>query len=600
MVEARTVAALSTPARSNPIDTSTELGRVFCDLQMACRTGDIEVVDTLLSTPNLDINQTDEWDYSPLILASLCGHTAIVELLLSRGAVCDRDTFQGERCIYGALNDTIRDILLSFDISKKVDVSQPFASHISSFLNPINRMVQKDIGFKFDHVNGASNRDLRLMGLNRFLLAARSDYFKDKVTPGGLWYSESIVSMSSTTDAFVFKVIVDYIYLRTDSLPLDNKTIVDSLRQLAAEIGANDLARAIDVVSECKDDKQRAKLKHDHSYKFVEKAREDMSKFLMEKIIDNRVSVKLELDEEVEIEDIDPKQYLDNLHKLQLIQSDGIPDIIMSTVDIPSDSIIYYPVHKSMLMRSEYFATMFESDIFKASIKEVPCVIEEGKSIIDKPNIDDTHVPIVQMSNNCSNSEVAELVLTFLYHDDIKYIPPGLIIELLFAADELLLDRLKTMCAVSITSSFNKFTWDEYQELLPRLGYSSFDLIRVSWQTRCDKLEQHVSKMIAHNLKTIYEDKQQCEQLEELIAESASKIQQRQNTDTIELVDDIRYYLSKKYGVHDEFSDFVPIGVFRDDSEVPEDVKIRQQGMLVYERDVEMIDLLLDKLELDA
>jgi ankyrin repeat and BTB/POZ domain-containing protein 1 len=62
----------------------------------------------------VDVNQIDSYDYSALILASLCGHLDIVEYLLENGAVLERDTFVGERCLYGALNDEIRNTLLRY------------------------------------------------------------------------------------------------------------------------------------------------------------------------------------------------------------------------------------------------------------------------------------------------------------------------------------------------------------------------------------------------------------------------------------------------------------------------------------------------------
>lgn len=40
--------------------------------------------------------------------ASLCGHYEVVQLLLDSGALCERDTFQGERCfplLFGFLFD---------------------------------------------------------------------------------------------------------------------------------------------------------------------------------------------------------------------------------------------------------------------------------------------------------------------------------------------------------------------------------------------------------------------------------------------------------------------------------------------------------------
>ena len=48
--------------------------------------------------------------------ASLCGHYEVVELLLESGAVCERDTFQGERILYNALNNRIKSLLLRYDV----------------------------------------------------------------------------------------------------------------------------------------------------------------------------------------------------------------------------------------------------------------------------------------------------------------------------------------------------------------------------------------------------------------------------------------------------------------------------------------------------
>ena len=44
--------------------------------------------------------------------ACLCGHAELVEYLLEAGARCEANTFDGERCLYGALTDDIRRVLL--------------------------------------------------------------------------------------------------------------------------------------------------------------------------------------------------------------------------------------------------------------------------------------------------------------------------------------------------------------------------------------------------------------------------------------------------------------------------------------------------------
>jgi ankyrin repeat protein len=51
----------------------------------------------LVSNFGVDVNRTDEFDASPLMLASLCGHAEVVRFLLNAGAILDRHSFQGER-----------------------------------------------------------------------------------------------------------------------------------------------------------------------------------------------------------------------------------------------------------------------------------------------------------------------------------------------------------------------------------------------------------------------------------------------------------------------------------------------------------------------
>lgn len=604
--------------RSNP-EAETNAGneqeneeeRVFQELCMACRAGDHDTVDSLLAVPNVDINRVDEWDYSPLILASLCGHIKIVELLLSRGAVCDRDTFQGARCIYGALNDTIRDVLISFDISKKVDMSQPFASHISSLLSPLFQLSGSDIVFLFPHVQGTLARDLRVFRLNRFILAARSEYFYAKLKVGGTWSQKVVIEMPPSTSPEVFKAVIDYIYLRTDDLPIDQPKIQHQLIQFSKKLGLNDLKESVETAAKETDKREISKIKHNASFQFVENARKDMHKFCEQNIIENKISTNVGSDafeEDIDLEDIDVGLYLQNESKEKIFHSNSFSDIILATVDAESDTIVYYPVQKSILARSEYFETMFKSDIFLSSQEEVPIFKDPeqtlNKVIINYPSLKPENIPVIQICTSTANFEVTEIILSFLYYDDISHIPLNLTIELLFAADELFLERLKTMCAVNITSKFAQLSFAEHQSLKDHVGYNAYDLIRVAWQTRCERLEQHITKLMAYNLSLIFHDPKEHGYLLSLIEESAERIKERQDTDTIELVDDIRYYISKKYTVNDEFEDFEPMSAhFRENDPnyvEPDDIRAYKNSLILYERDIEMIDSLLNELELDA
>ncbi|CCG25155.1 hypothetical protein CORT_0H00370 [Candida orthopsilosis Co 90-125] len=579
-------------SESSPSESSN-VQDAFAKICMACRTGDYEVVDSLLSTPNLDINQVDEYDYSPLILSSLCGHLKIVELLLKRGAVCDRDTFQGARCIYGALTDEIRDLLVSFDISKAVDVNQPFAGHIASLYTT---SANKDVVFNF-RPKGLSS-ELSAFSLHRFLLVARSSYFREKFQND--WSFLSVVEMPNEVDPLAFRVIVDYIYLRTDSMVITEKAFRETVVSLAEEYELEDLASAIKEISSAKDEKEQFKIKHELAMKIVEKARKELDSFLANDIIGNSVSSKMELEKDIELEDINCQQYVTQEQKKTLLESSSIPDSILSYVDSNSEAVIFYPVNKSILTRSEYFDTMFKSNIFRFAEEEIPMYRDGEVSVVNRPQVDESHLPIIQLSTSTADKKVAAMVLSYLYHDDVNEIPLENVVELLYAADELFLERLKTMSAVRLSSQYPKFTYQEFQSLEQEVKYDAYDLIRAAWSTRCDKLEQHVTKMIACNLQDIVEREEESAKLLALIAESAARIRERQDTDTIELVDDIRYYLSKKYAVSEDGESLDPLSSFGYRDKKTENIKLYQNSLLKYERDVEVIENMLDKLNLDA
>src|SRR3954463_12723095 len=104
--------------------------------------------------------------------ASLCGHYEVIRLLLENGALCERDTFQGERCLYNALNDRIRNLLLSYDYSKSTDPLQPLAAHVTSLLSRESWPATSDITLVSDEAE---------WHLHKFVLAARSPYFQRKL-----------------------------------------------------------------------------------------------------------------------------------------------------------------------------------------------------------------------------------------------------------------------------------------------------------------------------------------------------------------------------------------------------------------------------------
>lgn len=71
----------------NPLDLSPQ----FQEFLEACRRGNLRRCQELI-TAGVNINGKDQFDYTPLILASLCGHYELVHLLLESGMLyfCSR------------------------------------------------------------------------------------------------------------------------------------------------------------------------------------------------------------------------------------------------------------------------------------------------------------------------------------------------------------------------------------------------------------------------------------------------------------------------------------------------------------------------------
>jgi len=189
----------------------------------------------------------------------------------------------------------------------------------------------------------------------------------------------------------------------------------------------------------------------------------------------------------------------------------------------PQRSVLF-PAHRAMLIRSEYFATMFSSSFREAQSTEYLQII-----------------PI-----DCS-PDILQVILTYLYTERSDF-PLDVAIDVLFAADLLFIDRLKVKAA-QIISTLGNGTASIVESEKPR-GETNiedvidiYDVMRAGWDTRVQRLEEFGARFIAYRLERYIDQ----EEFLELVKESAARVKQRQETDTIELIDDIRYYLSERF-----------------------------------------------------
>ncbi|KAI1092144.1 hypothetical protein F5B19DRAFT_234884 [Rostrohypoxylon terebratum] len=516
----------------NPLDTSKE----FNELLEACRRGDLKRTQELVSA-GVNINGKDRFDYTPLIVASLCGHYELVELLLESGALAERDTFQGERCIYNALNDKIRNLLLKYDYSKSTDPLQPWAAHITTLLS-------RDVPKASDITLITPSKSFEL---HKFLLSARTPYFQRKLTEAPeteTWKLPHSIPIES------FQVVLRHLYL--GDIPRD---LVDTRSTSTEEevlTGVDKISKHLEVdklweVILSGGDRRLARQRHQDE---VNRAQEQIEGFFKAKVLGHKMVVDSKKAHEVkwphgnsifadcllradeggdEEEDDDEK---DDPEKQE--ETNGIP-IGPGAGSLKRDNsrkakkAVLYPAHKAMLIRSPYFETMFSGPFREAQASE--------------------HLHIIKV--DCL-PEVLEIILTFLYTEKVEC-PLELGLDLLYASDMLFLDKLKNKAAVVIStlgSGNNNVLVDRTHA--PEGGnvlefevepINVYDVIHAAWDLRVQRLEEFSARYIAYRLEDYIDE----EEFMELIQESAARLKTREETDTIELLDDIRYYLSERF-----------------------------------------------------
>ncbi|CAI4039756.1 hypothetical protein SMKI_09G1660 [Saccharomyces mikatae IFO 1815] len=512
--------------------TNESMDKNFEELCYSCRTGDMDNVDRLIST-GVNVNNVDKFDNSPLFLASLCGHERVVKLLLQRGAVCDRDRYEGARCIYGALTDAIRDTLLSYDISKAVDVKQPFATHISSLYND-EGILKRDVSFKVS--NG------RVFTAHRFLLCARSNILAGKMT--NEWLKREVISIEVRSD--IFEIFLKFLYL----IPILHQIEpgqYEELINLSSKFKIELLSEFLDKARHISDPTEKSRLMSDYQYKFTEVARKQLLVFVNNCIFGSAIDL------------VDSAQQVTSP-----MNCPAYPDIQLAVKNRNGDTRLY-PCHLAILNRAEYFRVMFTNN-FKEKVTYVKAKYLPGEC----------NCVIPQLTLPNCEFEVAEIILRYLYADNTD-IPWMYAVDVLLLADILLEDRLKTISSTIITQS---------KEFIEQ--YNVFDVLYLSWEIGVERLEQFAAKFIAIHLQELYNDPE----IKRAIVLSSERISFRQETDTIELVDDIRYYLLRKYSFE---PDDVELFENQDDLEY-----LKQVGYLEYRKDMEMVDHILAELELDV
>ena len=478
--------------------------------------------------------------------------TQMLRLLLESGALCERDTFQGERCLYNALNDRIRNLLLSYDYSKSSDPLQPFAAHITSLLAKEHPRTSDILVTSAD----------KAFNLHKFVLSARSPYFRKKL---GIAPDTTNWKLPPTIPPQAFDIAIRYVYL--GEIPNDvgggpgtgftEEEILEGIEKISKYLEISSLWQGILESSD-------RRLARQNRTEEVERGRNQIEAWFRGNVMKHKIEIESSIANNVRW-DRDNAIFADILlraddsadddtplpsgiatlptsSKSSEYQSNGLPlGIPVGPSSQPSSVSNYtasrqstlYPAHRAMLLRSEYFLTMFSSSFLEA--QPTP------------------HLLIVPI--DCSPA-VLEIILTYLYTENAT-IPLSLAVDVLFAADLLLIEKLKVKAAVVISTLGNGSMPQHATITNPNNGESAaygngdgnvdeidiYDVLRAGWLTRVPRLETFAARFLAYRLEAYIDD----EEFTELIRESAARIKARQETDSIELVDDIRFYLSERF-----------------------------------------------------
>ncbi|CCT64380.1 related to bood POZ containing protein [Fusarium fujikuroi] len=516
----------------NPLDESPE----FNEFLMACRHGDLKRCQELISQ-GVNINGKDRFDYTPLIIASLCGHYELVRLLLESGALAERNTFQGERCIYNALNDRIRNLLLQYDFSKSSDPYVYWSTHISTLLGRTSP--------KTTDITLASGS--RSFDLHKFILIARSPYFRSKlaaVPDTTTWKLANAVPVQS------FIIVLRYLYL--GEVPRDIAPVGGADSEEEVFRGLDKVSKQLEVESLWETilaggDRRLARQRYQSE---VDRARGQFESFFKLNVL----GLKMVVDTD-QVKDIKWK-YDNSMFADVILRADEPIDIedeksgqTTPTIDRPTIPIgpagdqesvikrksVLYPAHKAMLIRSEYFEKMFSGDFVESKRDE--------------------HLRVITI--DCTPA-VLEIILTYLYTEAVNC-PLEHALDLLYAADMLFLDNLKSKAALTIStlgSGTSNVLVDRTHGEAQRNGDTGgedeqiemepvniYDVIHAAWDLRVQRLEEFAARYLAYRLEDYIDE----EDFQALIAESAQRITVREETDTIELLDDIRYYLDDRF-----------------------------------------------------
>ena len=444
-------------------------------------------------------------------------------LLLESGALCERESFNGERCLYNALNDRIRNLLLSYDYSKARDPLQPLASHLASLLS---RTTPQTSDITLTAGAGATS-----LSCHKFILAARSNYFSKKFSASP---DTTISNVPSSIPSRSLEVAIQSLYLSELNYEFgadeEDQIVLAGIDKLGKQLELDDL---LDTILQ-----SDRRLQRQQRRKEVDRAVTQLKGWFAQNISGRKFSVLSDQLDDVKWDSlnavfadvllcatIDEEEEREDTH--EQINGTGKSSSPTNDSGVPIDPLkpqrlsssnkrrVLFPAHRAMLLRSPYFSTMFSSGF------------KEGRP--------STYLPILHIE---TTPTVLSVILEYLYSESTSF-GLDIAIDVLLLSDFLLLDKLKVKAATVISSLGNGSSTLVDAEN-PRGAIAEgddeldiYEVVRVGWATRVRRLEEFGARFLAYRLEAHIDSID----FKQLVIESSKRIKFRQKTDTVELID---------------------------------------------------------------
>ncbi|XP_061430173.1 ankyrin repeat and BTB/POZ domain-containing protein 1 isoform X2 [Lethenteron reissneri] len=405
--------------------------------------------------------------------ACLCGHEELVEYLLENGAKCEANTFDGERCLYGALSDRIRRLLRDY---KQITSRRMVREFYDDFLE---RLLEQ--GFYSDVcfiVHGQSFRT------HRCVLCARSPYFAEKFQ--SKWKGKNIISlMHPLVNPAAFGSILQYLYTGRMDTDVEN---IEDCRRLAKQCQLLELIEELD--SKCK-----------QVYEFVSTKPGTCVKVITVEAFD---ACRLREDMELLADCAFPPELRVGFGELPFDCADTFPSYPDVCFEVDGNRFL---CHKLFFCgRSDYFKALLEDHFSEASELQT----EPSVCVVKLHNI---------------SLEMFSTILYYIY-SDMAELSSEEACEMLPVADMYLLPGLKRLCGKVLAHSLGE------------------DNVLVMWRMAklfsLPRLEDQCTKFMARILDKLVES----EEFAETVKVDAEAVEERQETDSIPLVDDIRFHVT--------------------------------------------------------